>query len=222
MNIARLIILFFALAAGAYSQIVAVPTADHDDTQSWNDLQLTVPVSKHFDLVAKLTLRFGRNVTDLSDERQQVGFAWKPTKSLTITPFYSFIQTRAVPGPYRRENRLSLAGAYRFPIKRFGLTHRSTYEKRLRFPRNSWRYRAMIMIDKELPEKLLSHAKFFISDEVFYDSILDRFNRNRFSVGVTKTLSKRLALDVYYLRQNDGFTIPGELHVLGTTWKVKR
>ena len=36
---------------------------DKDDTQSWNDLQLTVPITKQFDFYTALTARFGKNLT---------------------------------------------------------------------------------------------------------------------------------------------------------------
>jgi hypothetical protein len=50
---------------------------------------------------------------------------------------------------------------------------------------------------------------------------LKKFSRNRFTAGITKTLTKKLSLDVYYMRQNDGFSRPGDLNVIGTSWKVR-
>lgn len=197
------------------------PAQDHDDNQSWNDVQLTVPMSKRFDFVSRLTLRFGKDVSRLNDSRYTFGFVWKPTAALSFSPFYTYIDGRNSAGRFRIESRLSAAALYRFPFKTFGLLHRSTIERRLRRPLNSWRYRAQMTVDKELPEKILSKAKWFISDEVFYDSLLERFSRNRFAIGITKTLTKHLGVDVYYMRQNDGVTRPGNLNIIGTSWKIK-
>src|SRR6185436_11097723 len=122
---------------------------------------------------------------------------------------------------FRIENRLNLAVSYRFPIKRIGLTHRSTVERRLRRPVDSWRYRAQMTLDKDIPKKIIPGAKWFVSDELFYDSSLDRFSRNRFSAGITKTLNRHLSVDIYYMRQNDGDARPGNLHTIWTSWKIK-
>lgn len=76
-------------------------------------------------------------------------------------------------------------------------------------------------IEKDLPKSFITSAKIYFTEEVFYDSQLERFSRNRTTVGISKTLSKHLSLDVYYMRQNDGTTRPGDLHVIGTNWRIK-
>jgi hypothetical protein len=194
---------------------------DDEDVQSWNDIQLTLPLSKKVDVFTKLTMRIGKNISRLNDGRVAVGVVWKPNASWSISPFYWLINARNTAGQFRQENRLNLAVSYRFPIKKFGLIHRSTYEKRLRAPVNTWRYRAMLTVEKDLPKSWIPKAKFFVADEVFYDSATGRFSRNRFSVGLSKALSKQLSLDVYYTRQNDGFSHPGDLNIVWTAWKIK-
>jgi hypothetical protein len=87
--------------------------------------------------------------------------------------------------------------------------------------RDSWRYRPSLTFEKDISKKIISGAKLYITEEVFYDSLLKRFSRNRFTVGVNKTLTNQLSLDLYYMRQNDGTTRPGDLHVIGTSWKIK-
>jgi hypothetical protein len=136
-------------------------------------------------------------------------------------PFYWNIEARNARGQFRRENRLSLRIGYRFPFKTFGLSHRSTFEYRFRHPLNSWRYRPSLTFDKDIPKNIIPKAKFYITEEVFYDSLLKEFSRNRLTLGITKTLTKKLALDIYYMRQNDGYTHPGDLNVIGTTWKLR-
>ncbi len=191
-----------------------------DDNQSWNDLQITVPVNERFDFSLTGTLRFGKNITRLNERRIGVGFAYKPTKSWSFQPFYLNIVARNARGEFLTEHRLNFRANYRFPFKRFGLSHRSLIERRLRQPLNSWRYRPSLSIEKDIG-KFISGAKIFATEEIFYDSILKKFSRNRFSVGVTKTLTKNLSLDIFYLRQNDGFSRPGDLNVVGANWKVK-
>lgn len=218
-NILYLLFILAALAACSTAQTSA--TQDDEDPQSWNDVQLTVPMSKQVDVFARLTMRFGQSASQLSEGRFGGGYVWKPVKSFSISPFYFFIKTRNTAGRLVNENRLNLAATYHFPFKSFGLSHRSTYESRIRAPANSWRYRAMLTVDKDLPESVLRKTKWFVADEAFYDSRTEKFSRNRFSVGITKEISKELTLDLYYTRQNDGFSHPGDLNILGSTWKIR-
>lgn len=213
----------FALFLCGFCSVFAVAqtAADEEDFQSWNDLQLTVPMTKHFDFFTQVTMRFGKNVTRLNDGRYAVGFIWKPTKSLSVSPFYWHIGARNSAGRFRTEHRLNLRAIYRFPFKKFGLLHRSWYEYRLRRPLNSWRYRPSLTFEKDIPKKFIPAARLFVTEEIFYDSLLKKFSRNRFTVGITKTLTKNLSLDAYFMRQNDGFSRPGDLNVVGTSWKVR-
>ena len=220
MRALLLIIIFGTFVSVGLGQITA-SGPDEDDVQYWNDIQLTVPLASRVDFVTKQTLRFGQNITKLVEGRISIGAAVKLTRAITIAPSYTFIKARSASGRYRIENRLSLAGYYRFPFKKVTLTHKSTYERRLRRPRPTWRYKPMLTLERAIPENIIPRAKLFISDELFYDSALDRFSRNRFSIGITKTITKKLALDIYYMRQNDGTTRPGDLNVIGTLWKVK-
>ncbi len=195
-------------------------TADTNDNQSWNDVQLTVPVTEQFDFTLTGTFRFGKNITRLNDRRIAVGFVYKPNKSWSFQPFYSNIVARNAGGRFLMEHRLNFRATYRFPFKRFGLSHRSWFERRLRQPRNSWRYRPSLTFEKDIGV-IIPDTKFFMTEEVFYDSILKRFSRNRFSVGINKNLTKKLSLDVFYLRQNDGFSRPGNLNVIGVNFKIR-
>lgn len=212
-----LAIVGFCTAIAAAQQLIT----DDEDIQSWNEIQLTAPLSKKLDFYTAVTMRFGKNVTRLTDGRFAIGVVWKPTKAFSVSPFYLSVRARNSRGQFRQENRFNLRATYRFPIKSFGLIHRSTYEYRMRAPENTWRYRAGLTFEKDLPKSFLPQAKFYVGDEVFYDSGLNKFSRNRFTIGVNKTLNKNLALDVYYMRQNDGYSHPGDLNVIGLTWRVK-
>lgn len=199
----------------------AQTVTDDEDIQSWNDLQLTVPMSKKFDFYTAVTMHFGKNVTRLNDGRFAIGFIYKLNKSWTIQPFYWFINARNSRGQFRHEDRLNLRVGYRFPFKKFGLSHRSTFKYRLRSPENFFRYRPSLTFDRDIPKKIIPKAKFYVTEEVFYDSLLNKFSRNRFTVGITKTLTPKLSLELYYMRQNDGFSRPGDLNVIGTSFKIK-
>jgi len=213
--------IFFVLAAISFGVLFShAQTIDTDDNQSWNDAQITVPMTKEFDFTLTGTFRFGKNITRLNDRRIAVGFVYKANKSWSFQPFYWNIVARNASGRFLTEHRLNFRATYRFPFKRFGLSHRSWVERRLRQPRDSWRYRPSLTFEKDI-KKIIPDARVFVTEEIFYDSILKRFSRNRFSIGINKALTKNLQLDVFYLRQNDGFSRPGDLNVIGTAWRIR-
>ena len=199
--------------------VAAQDPQPEEDFQSWNDVQLTIPLSPKLDFQTQFTARIGKNVTRLNDGRLAVGVVLKPHKSFSINPFYWNIRTRNAVSVFREEHRWNLRATYRFPVKPFGLSHRSWYEYRIRGAAKSWRYRASLNLEKDLPKKF--NGKFFIADEVFYDSVPGRFSRNRFSIGINKVINKDFSLDLYYMRQNDGLARPGDLHTIWTALRVR-
>ncbi len=210
-----LIVLCFVHVAAA-----RVPGQDDEDTQSWNELQVSIPLAERVDLLLLSTARVGRNIRSLVEGRIGAGLNFHLTRAMSFSPTYQHIETRDSAGRFRTEHRVSLRGTFKFPTKGFGLSHRSIIELRYRAAGNSWRYRPSVTFEKELPRHLLGQAKLFLTEEPFYVSTTKRFARNRFSVGVSKQINKHLTLDVYYLRQSDGFSHPGDLNVIGTSWKV--
>jgi hypothetical protein len=213
--LASFFIVFCTVGGGAQT------LADRTDNQSWNEILLTLPMTKRFDFIMQLSERFGDNFFGQPvDHRIGIGFVFKPHKSWTVLPYFLSIDARNARSQFRIENRLNLRIGYRLPFKKFGLSHRSTFEWRRRAPQNSWRYRPGISFEKDIA-KIIPKSRLFITEEVFYDSILKGFSRNRFTVGMSRPLTKKLTIDVYYLRQSDGFSRPGDLNVIGTTWRVR-
>jgi hypothetical protein len=104
----KIILSLFLVGVCALFAHAQAAAADEEDFQSWNDLQLTVPLTKHFDFLTQVTMRFGKNVTRLHDGRFQIGFVWKPHKSWSFTPFYWHIRARNAAGRFRTEHRLTL------------------------------------------------------------------------------------------------------------------
>ena len=202
--------------AGAQSR----PPVPEEDTQWWNDLQVAVALSKEVDFNLFGTFRIGRDVTHLVDRRAGAGFSFKVGQYLTLAPWYLNIITRPAEGRKGNENRLNFAATLRVPLGKFALIDRNLFERRLRFPLNSTRYRNRLQI--EHPFKVgKTQLGWFASDEVFYDWSVDDWVRNRFSIGVSRKFNKHFTGDLYYMRQNDGRSRPGDLHVIGATYRIR-
>lgn len=124
--LALIILSFAALFSNAQT------TVDEEDFQSWNDVQLTVPINKRVDFIVTGTLRFGDNIQKLVDRRIGAAVNLKVNNWLSIQPGYTNIITTPRIGSRRNENRLSFAATYKFPFKKFILTDRNLFERRFR------------------------------------------------------------------------------------------
>jgi hypothetical protein len=127
------------------------------------------------------------------------------------------------PVPRRRiwENRLSLPVTVRFKLEKFTLSDRNLFERRFRNSgARATRYRNRFMVEHPVgPDNL--GLSLFVGDEVFYDWTVDRWVRNRFAAGASKVFNKHFTQDFFYLRQNDGVSVPGDLNVIGTILRFR-
>lgn len=191
------------------------------DVQNWNDVQFIVPVSKKVDFLLTGTLRLGDHVTEAVDERFGAAFNYKLNSALTLGVWGFGREARPPNGRREHETRLTLAATYQKPIGKFTLSDRNWFERRWREPQiDGWRYRNRLRLEHPFE---INKAKFnwIVSDEVFYDWSLHDWVRNRVAFGASHTFSKHFTLELYYMRQNDGRTRPGDLHIIGTVWRIK-
>jgi hypothetical protein len=191
------------------------------DNQSWNDLQITVPMTKKVDFTTQITLRLGDNVTQTADQRYGIGFVFKLNKYLSFNPFYFHREARPPNGRHESEDRVTLGATVRIPAGKFTVANRSWFERRWRTPQvEAWRYRNRVQLEHPFQ---INKKKFtwFVSAEVFYDWSFHVWARNRLSGGVSHPFNKHLTLELYYTRQNDSHTRPGDLNIIWSAWRVK-
>lgn len=211
-----LITILMAMSATSYAQTPLFK----EDTQWWNDIQVAVELNKQVDFNLYGTFRIGRDISHLVDRRVGAGFTFKVGKYVTLSPYYLNIVMRPSEGRKVNENRLLFPATVRVPLGKFLISDRNQFERRLRFPVNSTRYRNRLQI--EHPIKISETSlQLFVSDEVFYDWSVDAWVRNRFAAGVSRKFNKYFTGDVYYMRQNDGRSRPGDLHIIGATYRLR-
>jgi hypothetical protein len=206
------------LAGLTSAQSVVPPRTDN---QQWTDVAVAVPVTTNFDFNLYGTLRLGRDISRPVDERVGVGFTFRWGKYSSVSPNYLHIGMQPFRGRKIWENRLTLPVTLRFNIDKFRLIDRNQFERRLRNSgARSTRYRNRFQVEHPVgPAKW--NLSLFIADEVFYDWSVDRWVRNRFSVGGSKMFNRHFLQDFYYLRQNDGVSQPGDLNVIGTALRFR-
>ena len=191
------------------------------DTQNWNDVFISVPVAGPVDFILQGTLRNGRDLTRPVDERVGIGFSFRIGKYLTVIPNYLHIDMQPFAGRRVSEERLSVNSTVKFSLGKFVLQNRHVFERRLRSPGiDTTRYRNRLQVDHPIgPAK--KKVSLFVSEEIFYDWSFNAWVRNRFAVGASKVINKHFTLDLYYMRQNDSHSVPGDLHIIGSTWRFK-
>jgi hypothetical protein len=203
--------------------LVCIPVSaqlDQTDNQQWTDVQLAVPVTANFDFNLLGGLRVGRNISNAVDERIGAGFTFR-VKNVTVAPHYLHIGMQPFAGRRIWENRLTFPVNLRFNVGNLRFSDRNQFERRWRNSGvKSTRYRNRFQIEHPIGSDKLT-LSLFIADEVFYDWTFDRWVRNRFSVGAIKVFNKHFTQDFYYLRQNDGVSVPGDLNVIGTTLRFR-
>jgi hypothetical protein len=215
-HIIRVCLVLLAGSLAASAQIV-----DRTDNQFWSDFQVAVPVTKQIDFNVLGTLRLGRDFERPVDERVGAGFSFKFGQHVIVSPNYVHIGMQPFAGRRVWENRLTLPVILSFKLDKFTFRDRNQIERRYRNSGlKSWRYRNRFQIEHPIgPDKL--GLSLFVTDEVFYDWAVDRWVRNRFAVGGIKVFNKHFTQDFYYLRQNDGVSIPGDLNVIGTSLRFR-
>jgi hypothetical protein len=194
-----------------FVSFASAQSLDRTDNQFWSDVQLAVPVTKTVDFNILGTLRIGRDISHPVDERVGVGFTFRFGKYLNVAPSYLGIGMQPVPRRRIWENRLSLPVTVRFKLEKFTLSDRNLFERRFR---NSGAREHPVG-----PDDL--GLSLFVGDEVFYDWTVDRWVRNRFAAGASKVFNKHFTQDFFYLRQNDGVSVPGDLNVIGTILRFR-
>jgi len=196
-------------------------TVSQSDNQVWTDVQLAVPVTSMIDVNLLGTLRLGRDIHRPVDERVGVGLTVRVGKYVTVAPNFQAIGMQPFAPRRVWENRLSLPITLRFNAGDFRLSDRNLFERRFRNSGvKSTRYRNRFQVDHAIgPDKL--KLSLYAADEVFYDWSVDRWVRNRVTIGASKVFSKHYTQDFYYLRQNDGVSVPGDLNVIGTTLRFR-
>jgi hypothetical protein len=216
------ITLFTSILIGCVNQLSAqsVSPEPREDNQFWSETQMIMPLHKKADLILIGVFRAGRDFRHPVDERIGAGIALKLHKYVTLTPTYLYVAQQPSEGRKNFEHRLIPNVTIKFPIGQFNITDRNLFEWRVRHSlRDIFIYRNRLQIDH--PARIGSFDfRVFMADEVFYSADLEKWVRNRISAGIIKKLNERLTAEFFYLNQQDGIARPGNLHVIGTVFKV--
>lgn len=215
--------LIFAALCMSIAAAQTAPVAPQDDTQNWNEQVVSVPLDERINLLVTGQLRIGDRLRDFTDEFAGASLSFAANRYLTLTPGYTYVASQQPVTRRRRyEHRLLFTATVRLPpFKRITISDRNQVERR-RFNSlpDTTRYRNRLQVERPFDIKGFD-LRLFLWDEIFYDSGARAWSRNRFAVGGSRDLNKRATFDLYYQRQSDGFSRPGDIHVIGTALRLR-
>ncbi len=202
------------------------------DTQFWNDVTITKPLTKAKDKKGKEfdrlsiffngTLRFGNHLKTDIDERVGFGFDIKVNHFLTLTPSYLYRSNKPNLAVREYESRFRFAATLEKKFGRFSIKDRNLIEYRMRNAHaDSTRYRNKFTFTVPILKDKKEIFAPFIADEPYYDFSVKHWSRNELTVGITKKFSKNFAVDFYYLRQDNRTGIPKSVNAFGLGFKIK-
>jgi len=206
--------LFFTLPVFAQSD------DDERDNQFRMEVEVSVPLYKGLNVFFDADLRLGK-FEKTRFVRPGAGFFYKQKfgKFFTVEPGYRHRTLLEFRGKRESENILFVNGKIKFNIRKFEISQNNLVEFRFRKSNNSQRYRPRLKISH--PVKVgKTEIDVFASDEVYYEWKNDAWTRNRFKVGFGKKIGERADYELYYMRQNDSYSKPGDLHIFGIAFKI--
>ncbi|MDQ3132174.1 MAG: DUF2490 domain-containing protein [Acidobacteriota bacterium] len=165
-------------------------------------------------------LRLGR-FEETRFVRGDVGFFYKQkiNKFIDIEPGYRHRTLVEFSDKRESENILFVNGKIGFDIKKLAIRQNNLVEFRFRDSGLQQRYRPRLKVAH--PVKVgKSEIDVWASNEVYYEWADDAWTRNRFRIGINKKINESVNYDVYYMRQNDSFSKPGDLHVFGISFEI--
>lgn len=193
---------------------------ESNDNQFWNETQLIVWSKGKNELALIGNLRIGRNISFPTDYRGGFLHSYKISKYLTLAGGYVYRAVFAFKNRKAYENRFSGSATINIPLgNKFKLANRHQVEYRANNSRSDTKfYRNRMQIEREIS---INKAKLtpFGSTEIFYTKNNGWF-RIRSILGIRKNLTKKITGEIFYQRQYDGFSRPGDLNVIGTTLKI--
>jgi hypothetical protein len=191
------------------------------DVQDWNEVDVTLPLAKSLELtwvsLARLSSEQRGVVTYANGLYADVAIG----DHLTLTPFYSQYNVYGY-----TIGRWARTGEPGFDLTVAGGSPQCQFSDRSRFyhvlgeATPLWVYRNRPRVDCRVGFGAREWTV-FVSDELFHYSTFGGWTRSRMTSGTRVILSKRCALDVYYLRQLDHRQIPATINALGLTLELR-
>lgn len=216
----RSLIISWLLAIYAATGHSADAPPQRDDNQVWLDGQFSYPLRPGVNATGSGVLRLGRGLDHFVYERVGASLSFKVARLLSIAPSYNYVTSHPLPGRDTREHRIAVDGILSWRLCGFEMSDRNRFERRGTQTVAYFRYMNRLLLQH--PVRLrTTNITVYLSDEIYYDGHLATWARNRFSAGIGKRIRPSLLIELYYLRQNDHYSKPGDINTFGISFKTQ-
>ena len=204
-------------SAAVAAQLKPVPS----DSAIWSDVFFSKKVHERISINAWGSLRFGHNVSGLSEEHTSLGISYELSHYLTVGTAYRFGGSQWDPARHTLEHRVMLEATPHLPLGAgFSLNDRNRIEARVVNGVLSERYRNRIQLERAM--KLFDHrATPYLAFEDLFDTHYHQWSRKRYGLGVRVSLQRHLSLETSYARQNDRRSTPGNTNIVTCAFRFE-
>ncbi len=182
--------------------------------QSWNEVQLILPVvtrkdakGKNFDRATASfngVLRIGRKNLDFLDNRIGVTIDFRVNKYVSMVTGALYRKDELAVNRRNFETRFNIGAVFSKTWRGFTFRDRNMYEHRFRNSRSDTNlYRQRFQVSYPIKREKKDFFAPFISEEGYYDLRLCKWVQNEFFVGVTRKINPKTSIDLAYIHSDN-------------------
>jgi hypothetical protein len=203
----------------AYAQ-ADPPGLPRQATLAWPEVDLYSEVGPRLDLTLLSQVRLSGSLPNPAVYVFGVDANVVLNKFLVVTPSYYFYGFDQQGASFGYGHNLILAATVGASWRQYQLDERNRVVGVLGKDTAYWVYGTRARVERTLgnPNR---HDYVFLWDELFYFADTSAWQRNRIAVGLHKRITKKMAIEPYYLQQTDGHSRPGDLNTFGIIFEVR-
>jgi hypothetical protein len=215
----QFVICMFALLLVERRATAQAPPAE--DFQQWTTVAAAWQVKPKLAISTFGEVHLGNDVSQFDQELGSAGVVYSPSRWVSLGTGYLYLHANPKLSGISSENRIYAEATFSAPpFHRFLLSDRVRPELRWeRAPSGATftqRYRNRVIL-----ERPINKYSPFVMWERFYDATVMSWSRTRYYGGVTRSIDERTSIQLYFMRQNDGFFRPFHKNIVGASVMFK-
>lgn len=197
----------------------AAPACEQTSGQTWETFEDYHPVTRKSSLLLEGALRTDCGLNGLNPyyQRAQAGFAFQVLRHLQIRPYYSFVAKQA--GANRTHSIELEIIANNLTLRRWRMEEENRIEEEFRPSGDTTAYTNKFQFGRNLRAGKMRMEP-YAEGYAKYDLRYRGFQYTRLYAGVRKTLTQKLFMELFFVRQFGSHLSPGSSNAIGLTLRA--